>query len=90
MLTHKRVLDVIYASNGTKSVATFSGRNAEEWNRSIRQALISKGKPVEDEIEACPQCGKEAKKSRLLGKGCKICGWTSPLLKQEVGNILRM
>ncbi|MEE8300137.1 MAG: hypothetical protein V3R28_02390, partial [Desulfatiglandales bacterium] len=90
MLTHKRVLDVIYSNNGTKSVATFSGRNAEEWNQAIRQALIGKGKPVEDEIEACPRCGKEARESQLLGKGCQICGWTSPLQRPEVGSILRM
>ncbi|ODS30607.1 MAG: gas vesicle protein [Candidatus Scalindua rubra] len=89
MLTHKRVLDVIYSNNCTKSIATFSARNAEEWDKAIKKVLLTQGKVVEDEIEACPQCGREAKKSMLLGKGCKICGWTSPRLKQRVANVIK-
>ena len=83
MLTHKRVLDVIYSANGSKSVATFSGKDAQEWDKAIKKVLISQGKVVEDEIENCPRCGAEAKKSELLGKGCQICGWVSPRLKKE-------
>lgn len=93
MLTNKRVLDVIYSNNGVKSVAAFSGKGAEEWDKVIRRVLTSQGKVVEDEIETCPRCGGESEKSELLGKGCEFCGWTSPRLKQQVAkatNILNL
>ena len=89
MLTSKRVLDVIYGNNGAKSVASFSGKNAEEWDKAIRDVLTGQEKPVEDEIETCPRCKVEAGKSQLLGEGCKNCGWTSPLLKQQVANVMK-
>ncbi len=79
VLKKKKVLDVIYAVNGTRRVATFSGDALEEWNKMLKKGLSRpKMRPIKDETETCPQCGRRALIKELLEQGCSKCGWVSP------------
>ena len=83
VLTDKKVLDVIYSHNGSKIVASFSGKETEEWQKALNKVIAKESSNVEDEeMETCPQCGKRAPVKELLEQGCKSCGWVSPRLKE--------
>lgn len=87
ILKKKKVLDVAYAANGIRKVASFSGNALEEWNK-ILQEIISRGVSlVEDDMETCPQCGSRASVKELLEKGCSECGWVSPKLKKRLAEV---
>ncbi|MCK4429886.1 MAG: gas vesicle protein [Candidatus Aminicenantes bacterium] len=78
VLKDQEVLDVVYSANGTKVVASFSGkREIDEWEKAINKVIV-KGSQTEEEKETCPQCGKLAPAEDLLEEGCLRCGWTSP------------
>lgn len=84
VLTHKQVFDVIYTNNGSKKVASFSGKETKEWQAALNKVIVrqSSGK-IEEEKETCPRCKKQALVSELLKRGCLNCGWVSPSLKKE-------
>lgn len=85
VLTGKEVLDVIYSNNGSKIVASFSGKEIEEWQKALNKMIAKESSNLEDEErETCPQCGKRASVKKLLEQGCKDCGWVSPGLKKTV------
>ena len=83
VLTDKKVLDVIYSNDGSKIVASFSGKETEEWQEALTKMIAKESSQIEDEeLETCPQCGEKAPVKELLGQGCKSCGWVSPKLKK--------
>jgi len=83
VVTDKNVLDVIYSNNGSKIVASFSGKETEEWQKVLNKMIAKESSQIEDkEIETCPQCGKKTPVKELLEKGCPRCGWVSPMLKK--------
>lgn len=83
VLTDKKVLDVIYTHNGSKIVASFSGKETEGWQKALNKMIAKESSNVEDEErETCPQCGKRTLVKELLEQGCKSCGWVSPRLKK--------
>jgi ssDNA-binding Zn-finger/Zn-ribbon topoisomerase 1 len=41
-------------------------------------------KDIEEEMETCPQCGKESPVKELLERGCPYCGWVSPRVKKKM------
>ena len=83
VLIDKKVLDIIYSNNGSKIVASFSGKETEEWQKALSKMIAKESSQIEDkEIETCPQCGKKAPVKQLLEKGCPRCGWVSPRLKK--------
>jgi len=77
----EKILDIIYHVNSTKRVASFSGKQINEWVQVLR-GIVSDQKG--GEIETCPQCGKDASLKELLEKGCTGCGWVSPGLKKKL------
>jgi ssDNA-binding Zn-finger/Zn-ribbon topoisomerase 1 len=76
----EKVLDIIYQVNSTRRIASFSGKQIDEWVQVLR-GIISDQR--DEEIETCPQCGKTAPQKELLEKGCSNCGWISPRIKQK-------
>jgi len=76
----EKVLDIIYQVNLTRRIASFSGKQIDEWVQVLR-GIISNQR--DEEIETCPQCGKAAPRKELLEKGCSNCGWVSPRIKQK-------
>jgi len=83
VVTNKNILDVIYSNNGSKIVASFSGKETEEWQKVLNKMIAKESSQIEDkEIETCPQCGKKTPVKELLEKGCPRCGWVSPMLKK--------
>jgi hypothetical protein len=83
VLRKKKVLDVIYAVNGTRRLASFSGDALEEWDQILSR--IIRGQDIflaEDETETCPECGRVALIRELLEEGCHGCGWVSPKLQK--------
>jgi len=75
----EKVMDVLYATNGTRRVATFSGGALEEWNQIIKKSINGQGEfRIKEETETCPQCGRTASIKELLDNGCARCGWVSP------------
>jgi len=84
----EKVMDILYAANGTRRVATFSGGLLEEWHQALNAIMDGKaGPPTGNETETCPQCGEGAVIKELLEKGCNHCGWTSPLKKEIIHDI---
>jgi len=83
VLIDKKVLDVVYSNNESKIVASFSGKETEEWQKTLNRMIAKESSQIGDkEIETCPQCGKKAPVKQLLEKGCPRCGWVSPRLKK--------
>lgn len=79
VLKKKEVLDVIYAVDGTRLSASFSGNSLEQWHRILRKIITGREGPMAgDETETCPQCGRSAFIKELLEEGCSRCGWVSP------------
>lgn len=75
----EKVMDILYASNGARRVATFSGPLLEDWNQIVNKIITGHAEPEgEGEIETCPQCGRTALIKELLEEGCTGCGWISP------------
>ena len=78
-LNKEKVMDVVYAANGTRRVATFSGDALEEWDQIIKRIISGQRVSLAvDETETCPQCGRTASIKELLENGCAGCGWVSP------------
>ena len=83
VLTDKKVLDVIYSNDGSKIVASFSGKETEEWQNALNKMIAKESSQIGDEeLETCPQCGEKAPVKELLEQSCKSCGWVSPKLKK--------
>ena len=84
VMPKEKVMDVLYALNGTRKVASFSGPLLEDWNQALNKIItgqeVSRG---ERETETCPQCGKRALIKELLEEGCTGCGWISPAKKKR-------
>lgn len=78
VLKDREVLDVIYSANGTKAVASFSGKETDEWEKALNRVIIKGSQAEEEETETCPQCGNLALAKELLEKGCSKCSWVSP------------
>ncbi|NQT80403.1 MAG: gas vesicle protein [Candidatus Aminicenantes bacterium] len=77
VLKDREVLDVIYSANGTKAVASFSGKETDEWEKALNRVIIKGSQAEEEETETCPQCGNLALAEELLEKGCSKCNWIS-------------
>ncbi|MCK4389584.1 MAG: gas vesicle protein [Desulfobacterales bacterium] len=78
ILKKEKVLDLLYAANGTRRVATFSGDALEEWNKILKRIISGRVESqTEQETETCPQCGRTASIKELLEQGCSGCGWVS-------------
>ena len=85
----ERVMDILYAVNGTRRVATFSGGLLEEWNQALNKIITGQGESQgEEETETCPQCGRTALLKELLAEGCAGCGWTSPAKRERAQAVL--
>jgi len=76
VLKDKEVLDLIYSANGTKAVASFSGKEIDEWEKALNRAVYN-GSLIEEEKDTCPRCGTLAPVKELLEEGCSNCGWVS-------------
>ena len=84
----EKVMDILYASNGTRKVATFSGPLLDEWNEILNKIITGQGESQgEEETETCPQCGRTALIKELLEEGCTSCGWVSPAKTESVHEI---
>ncbi len=77
VLKDKEGMDVIFSVNGTKAVATFSGKEIDEWEKAINRAVFNESLIEEEEKETCPECGTLTPIKELLEKGCSRCGWVS-------------
>lgn len=87
-LKKKRVLDVVYAANGTRRRASFSGDALEEWDSILKRIMSGQGvSPAGDETETCPRCGRSASIRDLLEQGCPRCGWVSPVRNKRMHEI---
>ncbi len=84
VLTQRNVLDVIYQNDFGKQVASFSGDELWQWEKTLNRVASQPGIASTKEIDTCPQCGQEAPVRELLEKGCARCGWVSPRLKKEI------
>jgi len=86
MLKKDSVLDVIYETEQGKRVACFSGDDLPQWERALREIIAQQG-AVEEDMDTCPQCGKETPVGELLEEGCSGCGWVNPRLKKQAPQI---
>jgi hypothetical protein len=81
----ERVLDIIYQVNSTKKAASFAAKEIDEWEKVLKGSILTRSaEGAVVEVEACPQCGREAPVKELLEKGCPYCGWVSPRLKKPL------
>ena len=88
VLEKRKVMDVLYATNGKRRVATFSGGLLGEWNQILNKIISGQGVlPASDETETCPQCGRTASIKDLLENGCARCGWVSPVRDKKMHEI---
>ena len=88
VLKKKKVLDVVYAANGTRKLASFSGDALGEWDRILQRLMTGKGvSRAAGETETCPQCGRTATIKDLLENGCARCGWVSPVRDKRMHEI---
>ena len=84
MLKDKPVLDLIYRGGSSRRVASFSDAAEElnRWQKMIGEVVAGHCQvDVEDETEACPQCGAIDSIDKLLREGCSVCSWVSPRIK---------
>lgn len=89
MLKNDTVLDVIYETEQGKGVACFSGDELSQWEKALREIIAQQGVSTNaEDMDTCPQCGKEALVRELLERGCSGCGWVSPRLKKQVPEIV--
>ena len=87
-LPQKRVLDIVYAVNGTRRLASFSGDAMEEWKQILNQIISGREEPrTMEETETCPQCERRASIKALLEQGCFSCGWVSPAKNKGIHEI---
>lgn len=84
VLKKERVLDVVYHSEQGTEVASFSGDDLAEWERTLNEIVSGKLLAPMGERETCPQCGQEAPANELLERGCDYCGWVGPRLKRQL------
>ena len=55
LMSKEKVLDILYAANGSRRVATFSGALLEEWSQALNKIISEQGvSQVEEETETCP------------------------------------
>jgi len=88
MLKKNRVLDVIYETEQGKRVACFSGDELPQREKALKEIVAQQGVSTNvEDMDTCPQCGKEAPVRELLERGCSGCGWVSPRLKKQVPEI---
>ena len=88
VVAKEKVMDILYASNGTRKVATFSGPLLDEWNQIVNKIITGQAESEgEGETETCPQCGRIALIKDLLEKGCTSCGWVSPAKSKGIHEI---
>jgi len=88
VMSDEKVMDILYASNGTRRVATFSGPLLENWNQVVNNIITGQAQSQgEEETETCPQCGMRSLIKELLEEGCTGCGWVSPAKKERVHEI---
>jgi DNA-directed RNA polymerase subunit RPC12/RpoP len=78
----EKVLNVVYSVNSSKRIASFSGKQIDEWEKVLGQLLSEK-----EEIETCPECGKETPVKELLENGCPYCNWVSSRLRKKAQEI---
>jgi hypothetical protein len=84
VLKKERVLDVVYHSEHGTEVASFSGDDLAEWERTLNEIASGKLLAPMGERETCPHCGREGQANELLERGCDYCGWVSPKLKRQL------
>lgn len=87
-LPQKRVLDIVYAVNGARRLASFSCDAMEEWKQILNQIISGREElqPMK-ETETCPQCGGRTSIKELLERGCFRCGWVSPAKNKGIHEI---
>ncbi|MCG2675928.1 gas vesicle protein [bacterium] len=71
---------VLVISYGKEKEALFSTDvpTLGEWGKILSHIISG------EEMETCPQCGREAPAKELLERGCTKCGWVSPRLKKKL------
>ena len=88
VMAKEKVMDVLYASNGARKVATFSGPLLDEWNQIVNKIITGQSESEgEGETETCPQCGMAALIKDLLKEGCTSCGWVSPAKSKGIHEV---
>jgi len=88
MLENDTVIDVIYETEQGKRVACFSGDELPQWEKALREIIARQGVvTTEEDMDTCPQCGKEAPVRELLERGCCRCGWASPRARKQLPEI---
>jgi len=88
MLKKDRVLDVVYETEQGKRAACFSGAELPQWEKALREIIAHQGAVAnKEDMDTCPQCGREAPVRELLERGCTSCGWVSSRPKEQAPGI---
>ena len=66
----------------TGEVSRVHAKDTIGLKRQIRETITNLGLALEEEMETCPGCGREALVDELLSRGCS-CGWVSPRMRKE-------